>query len=327
MQDLCSVVMPVYNPKSGLEDSIESIINQTYKEIEFLIINDGSSKEFEEIINFYAHKYKNIRVLNNKEKKGIVHSLNLGFSYASGKYIARMDSDDFSLPNRIETQINHLEKNPELSILGSQALICDENMSPLHQTKLPISQEDIKFALISSNPLIHPSVIFRRSHISIFKNELYIKNNILNIEDYDLWIRALSLGLKIENHNKVLIKYRKSGDSLSHTILFKSNNIHKKNILNSMISIQKRFPINLKYSFRNFNSYNLLNKRNYIHRSQIISYFILKKSNKLIFSRSVFSLFLINNFNNSYIDFLSYLFFLPYILFYKFFLLIKKTNK
>lgn len=315
--------MPVYNPKSGLEDSIKSIINQTYKEIEFLIINDCSSKEFVKVINFYARKYKNIKVINNQERKGIVYSLNLGFHYASGKYIARMDSDDFSLPTRLEKQINHLKENPELSILGSQALICDENMSPLHQTKLPTSNEDIKFALMSSNPLIHPSVIFRSSHLLIFKNNLYIKNNRFNIEDYDLWIRAMNLGLKIENHNKVLIKYRKSGESLSHILLSKNNKIHKKNILNSMISIQKRYPLNLRYSCRNFNSYDLLSKKNYIQRSQIISFFILKKSNKLVFSRSVFSLFLINNFNNSYFDFLSYLIFLPYILFYKFFFNIK----
>lgn len=323
MQDLCSVVMPVYNPKSGLEESIQSIINQTYKEIEFLIINDCSSKEFVKVINFYACKYENIKVINNQERKGIVYSLNLGFHFASGKYIARMDSDDFSLPTRLEKQINYLNKNPELSILGSQALVCDENMSPLHQTKLPISKEDIKFALMSSNPLIHPSVIFRSSHLSIFKNDLYKENNRLNIEDYDLWIRAINFGLKIENYNKVLIKYRKSRDSLSHTKFYNNNKIHKKHILISMLNIQKRYPINLRYSCRDFNSYDLLSKKNYIQRSQIISFFILKKSNKHIFSRSFFSLFLINNFNNSYFDFLSYLIFLPYILFYKFFLNVK----
>ncbi len=109
-----SVVMPVYNTKEEwLREAIESILNQSYKDFEFIIIDDGSDKSIEPIVN----SYNDARiVLIRQENLGIAKSLNYGFKISKGEYIARMDSDDISLPERFEKQVNFLDKNPQISV-------------------------------------------------------------------------------------------------------------------------------------------------------------------------------------------------------------------
>jgi len=114
-----SIVMSVYNAQKYLDEAIESILNQTYSNFEFIIINDGSTDKSLEIIENYAKKDSRIIVIN-RENKGLIYSLNEGIRKANGKYIARMDADDISLPQRLEKQVEFMEKNKNIGICGTQ---------------------------------------------------------------------------------------------------------------------------------------------------------------------------------------------------------------
>ena len=328
MNELCSIIMPVHNPLYGFQDSIESILNQTYKNIELIIVNDNSSSKYTEIIESYKNNHKCIKVFNNKEQKGIIYSLNKGISLSSGSFLARMDSDDYSLPKRIETQISYMKKNPKISILGTQALICNEKMQPLLISKLPLSYNDIKFHIISKNPLIHPSVIFRKSHLNIFKNNYYSSSNKkVNIEDYALWLKCISKNLIIENHKEVLIHYRKVNNSLSHKEFLENKKIYMANIYKEMINLQKKYPIYLNLNSKIINSYHLIKKKNYLLKSKVTANYLFNKKINLIFSKDIIRLFLINKENNTYYDFLIYIFCCPLIIILIYFFKFKKNNQ
>lgn len=117
-----SVVMPVYNSEKYLKESIESILNQSYSDLEFIIINDGSTDNSFKIIKEYAKLDKRINVIS-RENKGIVYSLNEAIRLAKGEYIARMDADDISAPKRIEKQISFLKSHRDIDILGTQVKV------------------------------------------------------------------------------------------------------------------------------------------------------------------------------------------------------------
>ena len=116
-----SIVMPVYNGKEYIRESIDSIINQSYKNWEFIIVNEfGSDDGSKEIIEEYAEKDDRIKLIQNTKREGISASLNIGLKAATGDYIARMDSDDISGPNRLVKQIEFLDSNPSIGLCGIQ---------------------------------------------------------------------------------------------------------------------------------------------------------------------------------------------------------------
>ena len=135
-----SVLMSAYNSEKYISESIESILNQTFKDFEFIIINDGSSDNTAKIIQKYAEKDERIRFINSKQNQGIIAALNPGFSMCRGEYIARMDSDDISLPKRFEKQIEYMDKHSECGVLGTSIIIFDKENS-----KEYIQKERIKF--------------------------------------------------------------------------------------------------------------------------------------------------------------------------------------
>ena len=119
--------MPVYNAEKYLVESIESILNQSLKNFEFIIINDGSKDKSLGIIKKYAKKDKRIILLNNSRNLGLQKTLNKGLEVARGKYVARMDADDISLPKRLEIQFNYMEDHLEIFLVGSSAIVIDGN--------------------------------------------------------------------------------------------------------------------------------------------------------------------------------------------------------
>lgn len=120
-----SIVMPVYNRENLVEFAIESILNQTFIDFEFIIVNDGSTdKTLEKILSFEDNR---IKIINNQKNSGIVFSRNIGITSALGNYISMFDSDDIALPNKLEIQYNFLEKNPEFAMVGSWVKWIDEN--------------------------------------------------------------------------------------------------------------------------------------------------------------------------------------------------------
>ena len=192
-----SVIMPVYNTKEEfLREAIESILNQTFSDFEFIIINDGSTNNAEDVIL----SYKDERIIYLKqENQGIVSALNNGWDKAQGKYIARMDSDDISFPDRFEKQIRFFDANPEYSLVGTQARILGTNRI----IKLPA---DIKLMdLLADCTFMHPTIMFRKADFD--KYNLRYTEEAKYAEDYLLYARAVN-HLKMTNLNEVLLDYR-----------------------------------------------------------------------------------------------------------------------
>ena len=192
-----SVLMPVYNTKEEyLRASIESILNQTFKDFEFIIVNDGSTNNAEEVIL----SYKDDRIKYFKqENQGIVGALNNAWAKASSKYIARMDSDDIAYPERFAKQIEFLEENPEYSLVGSWAKIIHSN----NIIKLP---QDIKVMdLLADCMFIHPSIMFRKADFEKFN--IHYETGFEYAEDYYMYARAIKC-LKMTNLQEVLLDYR-----------------------------------------------------------------------------------------------------------------------
>ncbi|MHA1381749.1 MAG: glycosyltransferase [Candidatus Helarchaeota archaeon] len=188
-----SVIMPVFNGEKFLCKAVDSILLQTYKDFEFIIIDDGSKDESQRIIKEYSDS--RIKLYVNEVNQGIVNTLNKGLSKAKGKYIARMDCDDISLPHRFEKQVEFLDKNENIGILGSYVKIVDKNLKALPTTLKPISNLQIKWKLLYDCPIMHPSVMFRKILIDKYGKYSF---RFPHAEDYELWSRLTNY---VEFHN------------------------------------------------------------------------------------------------------------------------------
>ena len=178
-----SVLMPVYNGEKFLREAIESILNQTYKDFEFLIINDGSTDRTREII--FSYNDSRIRYIENERNLKLIASLNKGLDLARGKYIARMDADDISMPDRLQKQFDFLELNPEVGLCGSRC----KNISDTHDPIFPETNEQIRFRLFFSNHFAHPTVCMRKSVLDA--NNLRYEYKYIHAEDYGLWLKMM----------------------------------------------------------------------------------------------------------------------------------------
>ena len=198
---LISVVMPVYRSDDFLQESIESIINQTYRNFEFIIICDDPSERTREIIDKYRKEDNRIIVIYQK-KEGIIASLNKGCSIAKGKYILRMDADDISLNNRLEIQVGYMENNPGVGLCGSWIETFGESNQIF---KYYCDDSSIKANLIFSPSFAHPSVIIRKSVMD--QNNFHYSEGYPHAEDYELWTK-FSRVTHFSNIPQVLLKYR-----------------------------------------------------------------------------------------------------------------------
>lgn len=205
---MVSVVMPVYNTEEGmLRESIESILNQTYKNFEFIIVNDASDVETTGVIESY--KDERIKHIKNDRNMGITKSLNRGMDIATGKYIARMDSDDISLPQRFELQLQYMEKHPETVVLGSKAKIIGEDTVIFH--RYSEDHEVMRIRLSFRNDgVIHPTAFLRADKIGTLRYD----ESILKGQDYEFWTRCIERG-EIKVLPQVLLYYRVHPNQIS----------------------------------------------------------------------------------------------------------------
>ena len=180
---LISVVMPVYNAEKFVTKAIESVLNQTYENFEFIIINDGSSDKTPEIIQTYKNRDERIVVLTNVNNRGIYISRNLGLDAAQGKYIAVMDADDICLDERFEKQVTFLESQKGVMVLGTNINIIDLNDEFVREKKFPQTSNLIRWGLIFRCPIAHPTVMMRSN---LFREVGYSYRNFSPAEDYDL---------------------------------------------------------------------------------------------------------------------------------------------
>lgn len=226
-----SVIMPVYNSNQFLEESISSILNQTYKKFELLIIDDGSKDQSLRTIKTF--KDSRIRLISHKTNRGIVDSLNEGIAMSRGEYIIRMDADDISLPNRFETQVNFMKNNPKVGVCGSWIEVFGKYN---YIWKTPVTDSEIKLKLFFESAIAHPSVCIRKS--VLVNNNLRYDSKFQYAEDYMLWYKISKVSL-LANIPKVLLKYRTHRAQIGSRLKTKQvniNNLIKKHILSELIS-------------------------------------------------------------------------------------------
>jgi len=206
---LVSVVMPVYNSEAYLKPAVESILSQTFCDFELIIIDDSPTDKTAAILDSYTDP--RIICLHNQEHCGLIRSLNLGLATARGKYIARMDADDISLPHRLEGQVHYMEAHPDIGLLGTWIEDIDENGKPIGVWRAPTTPALIRWSLLFGTCMAHPSVIMRRSVIQRVGS---YNPEALHAEDYDLWSR-MSFETQIANLPEVLVRLRVHTGSIS----------------------------------------------------------------------------------------------------------------
>ena len=205
---LVSVVLSVYNAEQYLAESIDSILNQSYQNFEFIIIDDGSTDGSLEIIQSYDDKRI---VLISRENRGLIASLNEGILKAKGKYIARMDADDISLPTRFEKQVAFLEGHLEVGLCGT-AVIGFSKEQDGTIWRLAQQSKTIKTQMLFSSAVAHPTVMIR--HEIILKHQLFYDDNFKYAEDFELWTRFANV-TELTNLKIPLLKYRVLENSAS----------------------------------------------------------------------------------------------------------------
>jgi glycosyltransferase involved in cell wall biosynthesis len=215
---MISVIMSTYKEDERLlRESIESILNQTYKNFEYIIILDYPDNDVHKrVIEEYALKDDRIHFYVNEKNMGLTDSLNRGLSLCHGEYIARMDADDISLPDRLERQMKHLEKN-HYDLIGGITEMINENGTLLYSIKsVPTDPKKINKALRYSQCIAHPTWLGRKE---VFEKNAGYRHMPL-CEDYDFTLRAVLNGFVISNLNEPVLKYRMTSNSISRSNLF-----------------------------------------------------------------------------------------------------------
>lgn len=205
-----SIIMGVYNSESSLEIALESIVSQTFPDWLFIICDDGSTDTSWIILNEYKKKYpQNFFLLRNKSNHGLTYSLNRCMECVTTEYIARMDSDDISLPKRLEEQIDFLDNHQEISFVGCLADQFDENgiWGEISVQKSPVAKD-----FLWNNPFIHPTIVIRKSALKQVNGYRDVKIT-KRCEDYDLWFRLYEKKLVGYNLQKVLFQYYEGKNS------------------------------------------------------------------------------------------------------------------
>lgn len=215
---MISVIMSTYKEDERLlRESIESILNQTYRDFEYIIILDYPDNDVHKsVIEEYALKDDRIHFYINEKNMGLTDSLNRGLSLCHGEYIARMDADDISLPDRLERQMKYLEKN-HYDLIGGITEMINENGSLLYNIKsVPTDPKKINKALRYSQCIAHPTWLGRKE---VFEKNAGYRHMPL-CEDYDFTLRAVLNGFVISNLNEPVLKYRMTSNSISRSNLF-----------------------------------------------------------------------------------------------------------
>ena len=209
---MISVIMPVYNGEEFLREAIESILDQTYKDFEFLILYDESSDDSFKIIQKYVALDSRVKLIKC-ERTGILGALNKGIRLSKGDFIARMDADDVCFPERFEKQIKFMEKE-NLDICGGDFIMINNNEVFIKHVKVPKTKSEIILTMGFNVPFAHPSVMIKKEFLKINKL-FYGSNGKKYAEDLDMWIVMFSKGAIFGNLKEEILKYRILNTSLS----------------------------------------------------------------------------------------------------------------
>lgn len=221
-----SVIMGIYNCEETLATSINSIINQTFKDWELILCDDDSSDSTLEIAKKFQTKYSNISLIKNERNMGLAYSLNRCLKVAKGKYIARMDGDDICFPERFQKQVIFLNETPEYKVVGSAAVLYVNNKLKSIRNMREIPS---KFDLARDVPFIHPTIMMHKEIYDILEG--YTVSKITRRgQDADLWFRFYAAGYKGYNLQIPLIKYHESIEDYK-----------KRNLKVRLMGIKRRF--------------------------------------------------------------------------------------
>lgn len=205
-----SVLMSVYNGEPYLREAVESILKQTFRDFDFVIVDDGSTDNAWQILTAYAAQDSRIVLIRNEENIGLDRSLNKGLMLTRGKYIARQDADDVSLPDRLMLQTNLLDSHPEIGALGTAVENIDEQGISLGKHHVPLDHASLQARLLMNNCFHHSSMMIRQSLLQKLGG---YDERMRYVEDYDLWWRLSGLA-RIANLPDVLVCRRRSGGSV-----------------------------------------------------------------------------------------------------------------
>lgn len=230
-----SIIIPCYNQGKYVAEAINSALRQTFKDIEIVCVNDGSTDNSVEIIKSFENKYKNFIFLNNKENRGVIYSRNFAIKNCNGTYILPLDADDIIEPTYVEKAVKILDNNPNIGIVYCKAKIFG-NYDKYWNLK-PFNKSDILY-----ENCIFCSAIFRKS--DFIKIGGYNNNMKYGCEDHDLWLSFIEQGLEVFQINEILFSYRQYDETSRTTISLKN----KKEIWNNLI----KNHINLYLNDENF---------------------------------------------------------------------------
>ncbi len=233
---LISVIIPVYNVNGYLATAINSILDQTYKNLEVIAIDDGSTDDSYKTLKQLAKTDSRLKVLKNSKNLNISRTLNRGIKLAKGQFIARMDADDIALPHRLQQQINFILKHPQVVILGGQCKTIDLTSKIIGKKLFPVTDIQIREALYTSNPIQHPTALINRSLLP--KNFAWYNPAFPPAEDYDLFFRLGQFG-KYHNLPRFVLKYRQ----------YIGSNTFKNPVKTFNVTKQVRFLAHTQYGY------------------------------------------------------------------------------
>lgn len=270
-----SVIMSVYNSAPFLREAVDSILNQTFGDFEFLIVDDKSTDNSLEILNTYSDS--RIQIFENLENIGLTKSLNKLLLIAKGEFIARMDADDISLPERFERQMDYLNGNKNVILLGAQYKLIGNNSII---SNFPLNHDAIAANLVFENCFAHPSAIFKRQITSqVFYNDSYEV-----AQDYELWTRLVFNGI-VNNLPEALILYRQHETNIGKTkSILQSKNTQriKQEYQKKVLKVVPFYLASEQYPeyFKEFNwSYRSIDLRSnvgFIKKKEILKFYIIQ---------------------------------------------------
>jgi len=217
-----SIIMSVYNGGKYLHEAIESILNQTFIDFEFIIVDDASNDNSSNILTNYAAQDRRIKLITNKHNIGLTKSLNKGLRIARGSYIARQDADDISHPERLGHEVSFLDNNSDVGLTGSHVSLIDKTGREFSTLKPPTNHDEIRNQLLRGNSFCHGSVMFRRSCVPIVG---FYREQFKYTQDYDLWLR-ISEHFKVANIDKILYQHRRTSSAIARRHLSEQLNYH-----------------------------------------------------------------------------------------------------
>lgn len=228
---LISVIIPVYNGESFVGEAIESILNQTYSNFELIIVNDLSTDKTSEILEFYRKRDKRIKIIQNNRQLFLSGSLNKALKQVTGKYIARMDSDDVSLPQRFSLQVKMLEENPNLVAVGGQEEVIDSQGNITAVKNFPVNPKICYNLFMNFIPIQPPLLMARAAVMKKLRYDTVISKH----DDIDMLFKLLKYG-RFSNVDEIIFQYRVRNGSSTHSkakeVFFMAFNVRIRAIIN-----------------------------------------------------------------------------------------------